>query len=54
MLLIVYARTDLRDYITDVEAETIGTGVMGVMVSIIWKLMSCLPLLWLSRATKVE
>ena len=35
MLLIVYARTSLRDYITDVEAETVPTGVMGVMVSII-------------------
>ena len=35
MLLIVYAKNDLKDYITDVEAETLGTGVMGVMVSII-------------------
>ena len=35
MLLIVYAKNSLRDYITDVEAETVGTGVMGVMVSVI-------------------
>jgi len=35
ILLIVYARNSLREYITDVEAESVATGVMGVMVSII-------------------
>jgi len=33
ILLIVYAKHSLKDNITDVEAESIATGVMGVMVS---------------------
>jgi len=33
ILLIVYAKHGLREHITDVEAESIATGVMGVMVS---------------------
>ena len=33
ILLIVYAKYELKSYITDVEAECTATGVMGVMVS---------------------
>ena len=38
IFLIVFAKNSLREYITDVEAETVPIGVMGVMVSIIFEM----------------
>lgn len=34
ILLLLYVRTELAMNVSEVEAETVGTGIMGRMVSI--------------------
>lgn len=34
MLLLVYVKSYLRDFISEVHADHVGTGIMGMMVSI--------------------